>query len=126
MQHCRLDQFRKIQNWSNLSDGELFSNFDTFYWSFAKFTDLGTERSRCGKNSRIRFVRNIAKPFNENDDPWKNQAIQREYLLKCTDFLDEEDYIFFSDPDEIPDPNLLVNFSLKKKYGIFFQKCFYN
>ena len=61
----------------------------------------------------------IEKPFNENDDPWKNQAIQREFLLKCTDFLDEEDYIFFSDPDEIPDPNLLVNFSLKKNMGYF-------
>lgn len=66
----------------------------------------------------------IEKPFKENDDPWKNQALQREFLLECTDFLDEEDYIFFSDPDEIPDPNLLNNFVLKKKYGIFLQKCF--
>ena len=29
--------------------------------------------------------------------------------------------IFFSDPDEIPDPKLLINFELKKKYGIFFK-----
>ena len=36
----------------------------------------------------------------------------------------DEDYIFFSDPDEIPNPKLLINFELKKKYGIFFQKCF--
>lgn len=28
----------------------------------------------------------------------------------------------FSDPDEIPSPSLLKNFSLKKKYGIFLQK----
>ncbi len=66
----------------------------------------------------------VDKPFPKNNDPWKNQAIQRELLLKCTDFLDEEDYIFFSDPDEIPDPNFLINFKLKKKYGIFLQKCF--
>ena len=66
----------------------------------------------------------IEKQFKENNDPWKNQAIQREFLLECTDFLDAEDYIFFSDPDEIPNPNLLVNFSLEKKYGIFLQKCF--
>ena len=32
--------------------------------------------------------------------------------------------IFFSDPDEIPNPKILNNFELKKKYGIFFQKCF--
>jgi hypothetical protein len=30
----------------------------------------------------------------------------------------------FSDPDEIPNPNLLKNFFLKKKYGIFLQKHF--
>ena len=66
----------------------------------------------------------IDKPFPKNNDPWKNQAIQREFLLDCTDFLDEEDYIFFSDPDEIPNPNFLINFELKKKYGIFLQKFF--
>ena len=31
---------------------------------------------------------------------------------------------FFSDPDEIPNPSLLINFNLKKRYGIFFQDCF--
>ena len=31
---------------------------------------------------------------------------------------------FFSDPDEIPKPETLVNFKLNKKYGIFMQKCF--
>ena len=30
----------------------------------------------------------------------------------------------FSDPDEIPNPKKLLNFELKKKYGIFFQKMF--
>ena len=39
-------------------------------------------------------------------------------------FVTEDDYIFFSDPDEIPDPKILKNFQLNKKYGIFFQKCF--
>ena len=64
------------------------------------------------------------KPFPQNNDPWKNQAIQREFLLNCTNFADKEDYIFFSDPDEIPNPNLLINFNLEKKYGIFLQDCF--
>ena len=62
--------------------------------------------------------------FPTNTSIWENQAIQREFLLKCTDFADSEDFIFFSDPDEIPKPELLANFKLKKKYGIFMQKCF--
>ena len=28
-------------------------------------------------------------------------------MLKNLDFLEKDDYIFFSDPDEIPNPNLL-------------------
>jgi beta-1,4-mannosyl-glycoprotein beta-1,4-N-acetylglucosaminyltransferase len=66
----------------------------------------------------------LQEPFPKNNSPWKNQAIQREFLLECTDFADQEDYIFFSDPDEIINPNLLINFKLRKKYGIFFQDCF--
>ena len=66
----------------------------------------------------------LEEPFPKNTNIWENQAIQREFLLKCTNFVHDEDYIFFSDPDEIPKPELLQNFELKKKYGIFMQKCF--
>ena len=66
----------------------------------------------------------LDKPFPKNNSIWENQAIQREFLLKSTDFADGEDYIFFSDPDEIPKPEFLTNFQLKKKYGIFMQKFF--
>jgi len=31
---------------------------------------------------------------------------------------------FFSDPDEIPNPNLLKKFKLQKKYGIFLQRYY--
>ena len=58
------------------------------------------------------------------NDVWQNQAIQRDYILKNLLEFDANDYIFFSDPDEIPDPEILKNFKLNKKYGIFFQKCF--
>ena len=44
--------------------------------------------------------------------------------MSCTELAEQEDYIFFSDPDEIPRPEILINFELKKKYGIFMQKCF--
>ncbi len=66
----------------------------------------------------------IDKPFPLGKSPWQNQAIQREWLLKCTDFANDEDYIFFSDPDEIPKPEILENINLSKKFGIFLQDCF--
>ena len=66
----------------------------------------------------------LEQPFPKENNPWQNQAIQRDFMLKNLDFLGKDDYIFFSDPDEIPNPNLLKNFQLKKKYGIFMQKCF--
>ena len=72
---------------------------------------------------KIKYVF-IEEPFPKNTNRWENQAIQRENLLKLTDFAQPDDYIFFSDPDEIIRPELLINFKLKKKYGIFLQKCF--
>ena len=66
----------------------------------------------------------IEKPFPNNTNIWENQAIQREELLKFLDFASPDDFVFFSDPDEIIRPELLVDFKLKKKYGIFMQDFF--
>ena len=66
----------------------------------------------------------LDKPFPKNTDRWQNQAIQRDHILENLDFVGEEDFIFFSDPDEIIKPELLINFDLKKKYGIFLQNFF--
>jgi beta-1,4-mannosyl-glycoprotein beta-1,4-N-acetylglucosaminyltransferase len=49
----------------------------------------------------------IEKPFPSNENRWKNQAIQREFLLNSINFAEPDDYIFFSDPDEIIKPELL-------------------
>ena len=73
--------------------------------------------------SKIRYFL-LEKPFPKIRDRWENQAIQREFLLKSTDFAQPNDYVFFSDPDEIIKPELLNNFVLNKKYGIFLQECF--
>ena len=75
------------------------------------------------KKEKIKYFL-LETPFPQKTNPWENQAIQREFLLDCTDFADKEDYIFFSDPDEIPKPEILKKFDLKKKYGIFLQECF--
>ena len=66
----------------------------------------------------------LDKPFPKNTNLWQNQAIQREFILENIDFADEEDYIFFSDPDEIPNPEILSNFKIKKKYGVLLQNNF--
>lgn len=75
-------------------------------------------------NSKVAHII-IKKPFPNNTNVWENQAIQRDYILKNIDFANDDDLILFSDPDEIPNPELLENIILKKKYGIFLQK-FYN
>ena len=89
-----------------------------------------------GNSKKINFLNNakydcnkikhfvLEKQFPKNTTIWENQAIQREFLLECVNFANPEDYIFFSDPDEIPRPEILINFELRKKYGIFMQKCF--
>jgi len=66
----------------------------------------------------------IKTPFPKKNNRWQNQAMQREYILKKLKFASPDDYIFFSDPDEIIRPEKLKNFELKKKYGIFLQDCF--
>jgi len=62
----------------------------------------------------------LQKPFKSSHDIWGNQAFQRDYMLANIN-AKPNDLIMFSDPDEIPDPRSLINFSLKKKYGIFMQ-----
>tara|TARA_B100000787_G_scaffold169882_1_gene162709 strand:+ start:2264 stop:3073 length:810 start_codon:yes stop_codon:yes gene_type:complete len=74
-------------------------------------------------SNKIKYIV-MESSFPENTNVWQNQAIQREFLLKNLNTVAPNDYIFFSDPDEIPNPQFLENFTLSKKYGIFLQKCF--
>ena len=59
--------------------------------------------------------------FPDTSDPWKTQAYQREYMLENLSEANPDDYIFFSDPDEIPKPEILVNFELKKNMEYFYK-----
>ena len=54
------------------------------------------------------------KKFPGDLDIWKNQAIQRDFILENLNFASSDDFILFSDPDEIPEPSLLENLKLKK------------
>lgn len=66
----------------------------------------------------------LKKQFPDISNPWKTQAFQREFIFTGLSEASLNDYIMFSDPDEIPKPEILVNFKLSKKYGIFLQKMF--
>tara|TARA_B100001063_G_C16681074_1_gene511773 strand:- start:186 stop:995 length:810 start_codon:yes stop_codon:yes gene_type:complete len=63
----------------------------------------------------------LKEPFNYRSNGWKNEEIQRNHLFHGIQEALENDIILFSDSDEIPDPNILENFNLNKKYGIFLQ-----
>ena len=79
------------------------------------------------KNSKFKnklIYLTMEKPFEKNSSGWQNQAEQREYIFNGLKKANDNDYVMFSDPDEIPDPKEIKSLSLKKKYGIFMQKCF--
>ena len=107
----------------------LKDHVDYFVICESKFDHRGNKKkiNFVNKNeydsNKIKYFK-LEKPFPKNTNIWQNQAIQREFLLNNINFADPEDYIFFSDPDEIPNPEILINFTLMKKYGIFMQKCF--
>ena len=74
------------------------------------------------KNKIIYLV--LEKPFKNINDPWKNQAEQREYIFNGLNKSEPDDYIMFSDPDEIPRPGILKELILNKTYGIFHQDLY--
>ena len=57
--------------------------------------------------------------FPNLNDPWAVEAYQREMLFKGIYDALPEDLIMYSDSDEIPNPQILKNYNLEQKYGIF-------
>ena len=105
----------------------ILKNFvDYFIVCESHYDHKGRKKSIDFKNMDNLKIKHIIMEdeFKNLDKIWENQAQQRDYILKNLDFASPDDYIFFSDPDEIPDPDILSNFKLEKKYGIFLQKCF--
>ena len=73
---------------------------------------------------RAKIIYLVLEEKFKSKDLWKNQAQQREFIFNGLKLAKKEDYIMFSDPDEIPRPEKLQQFSLQSKYGIFLQDCF--
>ncbi len=79
------------------------------------------------KNNRFKSkVRHIIveEQFPDLSNGWLTESYQREKISKGLYDAKNEDYILFSDSDEIPNPKILENFYLKKKYAIFLQKMY--
>lgn len=108
----------------------LFNQVDYFVICESEFDHKGIKKGQkfiwkdYYDKKKIKYFLN-SDPFPSKTNRWEKQAIQREYLINYLNFANPDDYIFFSDPDEIIRPELLNNFVLKKKYGIFLQN-FYN
>ena len=114
----------------NLRFNILYNYVDKFVVCESRFDHKGKPKELNFKIEKFNNFRDkiiyivLESQFPDISDPWKTQAYQREYMLENLNEASPEDYIFFSDPDEIPKPETLANFELKKKYGIFLQDCF--
>ena len=58
-------------------------------------------------------------------DPYLRENHQRNSIIKGLKNSKENDLIIISDLDEIPDPQKLVSFDVKKRFAVFKQKHFY-
>ena len=61
----------------------------------------------------------------EGDNPWLRENFQRNCITRGLLKAKNEDLVIISDADEIPNPEKIINFDLKRKYGVFEQKQFY-
>ena len=66
----------------------------------------------------------IEKNFPDTSNGWKVEEFQREYILNGLKDASDNDFILYSDSDEIPNPIKISNLELNKKYAIFMQKFF--
>lgn len=74
-------------------------------------------------SNKIIYVKVEDMPEGEN--PWLRENFQRNCITRGLLKANSEDLIIISDADEIPDPKKIINFNLKKKYGVFEQRQFY-
>jgi beta-1,4-mannosyl-glycoprotein beta-1,4-N-acetylglucosaminyltransferase len=97
------------------------------------------ESSRTWQNNKKKFNFNI-KSFDkfshkiiyikvedmpDGENPWLRENFQRNCITRGLSTATNDDLIIISDADEIPDPEKIIKFNLKKKYGVFEQKQYY-
>jgi beta-1,4-mannosyl-glycoprotein beta-1,4-N-acetylglucosaminyltransferase len=107
----------------------LYDSVDYFVVCESRYDHRGNKKKLNFKLKNKKFKKKIIylvldEPFPKNFNSWERQAYQREYIFNGLKNFNGNDYVMFSDPDEIPNPKILKKFFLKKKYGIFLQKHF--
>jgi beta-1,4-mannosyl-glycoprotein beta-1,4-N-acetylglucosaminyltransferase len=109
---------------------EILNNVvDYFIVCEARYDHRGNRKKLNFKLKNKKFKKKIIYlvldcQFPKNYNSWERQAYQREYIFNGLKNFNGNDYIMFSDPDEIPNPRTLKDFILFNKYGIFLQKHF--
>ena len=71
------------------------------------------------------FKKNIKNDYDVRLNSIKRIAAQRNYIQKYLKNFSEEDYIIYSDNDEIPNLNNFIFSENSKKIILFKQKLFY-
>ena len=61
----------------------------------------------------------------EGENPWLRENFQRNCISRGLLKAKDHDLIIVSDADEIPNPEKIINFDPKRKYGVFEQKHYY-
>jgi len=73
--------------------------------------------------NKIIYIKVEDMPDGKN--PWTRENFQRNCISRALLKAKDEDLIIISDADEIPNPEKIINFDLKRKYGVFEQKQYY-
>ena len=66
----------------------------------------------------------LEENFPNLQDPWEIESYQREMIFRGLHDSNPSDLIMYSDSDEIPNPEVLRDYSLNKKFGIFMMKSY--
>ena len=88
-----------------------------------KKKDINFKLKNIKFRDKIRYIIHDEKNL-DSVKGWEAEKSQREKLFLGITDADYNDIILFSDSDEIPNPKLLKNLSLKNKFAIFMQKFF--
>jgi len=97
------------------------------------------ESNRTWQNNKKKFNFNIknfekfshkiiyikVEDMPEGENPWLRENFQRNCITRGLSTATNDDLIIISDADEIPNPEKIIKFNLKKKYGVFEQKEYY-
>jgi len=109
---------------------EILNNYvDYFVICESKYDHQGNKKKLNFKLINKKFAKKIRyividEQFPNPKNGWDCEKFQREKLLSGLNEANDNDYIMYSDSDEIPNPDLLKSISLRGKYGIFLQKVF--